>query len=1260
MSNLLEIQVEGGSLDLMSDAAENFFITKRIHDLRDLETRDTDQTQQLTIPRTINNIRLIGGELPRFREVSKREAAFYPCNVLLGGVTVMTNAQLIILGESVRNNTILIEIYGGTVAFFKLLSDDPLGSLSFEEYNFNWDLATLAGKMNTTSGILYPYISWLDNDSINRFNLEYVPANNTIPIAAPEVDISGAWIYIKDIFLKILSTMPIQFDTGFFDDFLNRLVLQLPITQTFDNWNKKDADAQRGQVTQTIDYAFKEEPRDQRLPFNNILSENPSGFWSAANNEFVVTKDAQFNVKFFYELYTYATSAFQPGYLRIYQNSTERARSGQLTGTGVRSGVINASFNAVVGDKIYIIFSPPLVGTPANVAVFYAYMNNSFEVAAVESDAGKYINVSDWLPQISQKDFVVNILKFYHLIPVEKRVEITDGGGRTVPTEKIAFVRFDDIINQPEQDLTQFMDISKDINLQAYISDYGRKNTMTYAKSEKVLREDISAEFQMESGSVFGTKTKVEVPFLPMDETIINDSIERVTSPLFAFDYIREKSNKITVNSGTTGFVTTEAHGLKPGDHIFVKGAVNTMKRKVVSITDSKNGNVDVNWIETRNQQDWDNIKYRVDKIEMQIGYVSDTGTAITIFDGGISQSVPASKKVTFPNELQWDALIKNHYRIFTDSVYKPYIIQAFFLLPFSTFSQLRMTAPVYIGGLESNQFYINSVEQYKLDGTVRMELLRIVKRGTINPTGTFSVAPTGNVNLGTWVPGDPIKTQVYTITNGSIPITININIDGPGSIYYRCVEGSVFNLASGQVLPITIEFDGTKAETFGPQDCSVLFSSSNANQVNRNITTQINRRAWKVEPLGTITLGSWNPGDPPLQQNINIINTGNITLSATPSIVGAGFRISPTTAIAIATGETKQATVYFDGDSVAGDKNATATISETTLPAETRPINANVATIRAIRVDPVGPVNLGTFEEGGAVLFQDFTIYNDGNVPIQLTIGGAGTGQTLSRTSILSNPGSPELFRLTADGTGMDPANYSSSLSIIGTGITTIRISTNWTVAVYNEISVTPEAVEAFGNIIQTGSNKSKTYTVTNNGNAEVTLAFSKTNAHYNINKTSATLAKGASTTITVTTNFTTSTPAGAQNNELVTKIGSTVYASNAQTATCVAAVKSFSVTPTETIDKGQWTNGQPQFSQTYELLNTGNLDILVSISDGTTLWTLSATSLNLIAGGSARSFTITSNFDAGTNPGRAAVTITLTATGATTQTRIIQYTIA
>ena len=72
MASELEIRVEGTALDLFDNEEQNFYLTKQIHDLTNLETRNADFSKTISIPLTVKNQDTLGDNVPteeRFSEV---------------------------------------------------------------------------------------------------------------------------------------------------------------------------------------------------------------------------------------------------------------------------------------------------------------------------------------------------------------------------------------------------------------------------------------------------------------------------------------------------------------------------------------------------------------------------------------------------------------------------------------------------------------------------------------------------------------------------------------------------------------------------------------------------------------------------------------------------------------------------------------------------------------------------------------------------------------------------------------------------------------------------------------------------------------------------------------------------------------------------------------------------------------------------------------------------------------------------------------
>ena len=99
-----------------------------------------------------------------------------------------------------------------------------------------------------------------------------------------------------------------------------------------------------------------------------------------------------------------------------------------------------------------------------------------------------------------------------------------------------------------------------------------------------------------------------------------------------------------------------------------------------------------------------------------------------SIFNGITNQatSLTANSFVaTWFSRLRWEELAANHYAGILNALATPMIVKAHFNLSVLDFIQLDHLRPIYIDQLNAF-FYLNLVEQFKLNNKTRLELIRI------------------------------------------------------------------------------------------------------------------------------------------------------------------------------------------------------------------------------------------------------------------------------------------------------------------------------------------------------------------------------------------------------------------------------------------------------------------------------------------------------------------------------------------------------
>ena len=110
----------------------------------------------------------------------------------------------------------------------------------------------------------------------------------------------------------------------------------------------------------------------------------------------------------------------------------------------------------------------------------------------------------------------------------------------------------------------------------------------------------------------------------------------------------------------------------------------------------------------------------------MQIASVEDTqGSYNFALNGETLSSNSPSKRAKFIDAMKWSELKTEYYQLLVDTMAKPFIIKAWINIPTISLLKLNPLAPVYVEDYNA-YFYINKLEQWKLNTSCRVELIQI------------------------------------------------------------------------------------------------------------------------------------------------------------------------------------------------------------------------------------------------------------------------------------------------------------------------------------------------------------------------------------------------------------------------------------------------------------------------------------------------------------------------------------------------------
>ena len=326
------------------------------------------------------------------------------------------------------------------------------------------------------------------------------------------------------------------------------------------------------------------------------------------------------------------------------------------------------------------------------------------------------VNVASFLPDISQREFLREVFKIYNIVATE--------------SNNLVRLRYFQSLATADSG-TLVLDTNNEVTIYNTFTTYNQSNELKYSTYDLIERTDFDSSFDVNSEILPPLGTLVQSRFFPSDlgETPIKSAGgDRVVIPGYEFEYFTSDLT-FQKHSGASTWSTNDKSSLKVGDIVNVIQE----KRRIVTVNSTNTaGTVDRDWTVNANTNTWDYVRYK--KIETNLHFVSiedvsAVSSYTTQYNGAnnVIQGSAGAKVAQFPSALLWDNLKTTYYGLFVDSIAKPFIVQAWISLPTISLLKLDPLAPVYLDDYNS-YFYINKLEQWKINNLARIELVELKK----------------------------------------------------------------------------------------------------------------------------------------------------------------------------------------------------------------------------------------------------------------------------------------------------------------------------------------------------------------------------------------------------------------------------------------------------------------------------------------------------------------------------------------------------
>ena len=362
--------------------------------------------------------------------------------------------------------------------------------------------------------------------------------------------------------------------------------------------------------------------------------------------------------------------------------------------------------------------------------IFEGFTDLTFNITALDAQFSKYavacalplihnqytnsetitttINPQDYFPEISQRDFVREIFKIQNIVAVEANNVVT-------------LKYFKALETATSKNLVLNTDKSKTIN--NTFKTYSQTNFLKYSEDEIIESTGFNSSFTVNSETLPLSGTIIQSKFFPSDVGDITNNNGRYVMPYWTFERLSLKTSFHPTQS-TVNFTTNDPSDLKVGDMIEV--SINGPRRVVTLNGAGDAGTVDRNFTSSTVDQNLQVYRYSSENKDLRIVSMEDAIQWSYKINGETFASLATGvKKAIFIDALKWDDLKAEYYELLVDTMNKPFIVKAFINIPSLSLLALDLLAPVYVEDYNA-YFYINKLEQWKLNTACRVELIQI------------------------------------------------------------------------------------------------------------------------------------------------------------------------------------------------------------------------------------------------------------------------------------------------------------------------------------------------------------------------------------------------------------------------------------------------------------------------------------------------------------------------------------------------------
>lgn len=417
----------------------------------EISTTDGDYSYSFDIPRTSHNIRLLNIPIPD----NDAKTVYQKIDCILLDDNGLEVYKGFIRIEKMNRNVITVSFFSGNNNWFDQISG-PLSDIDFSDLDVDLTITNLIAYSQHTEGITFPFV---DNGVLVTRSYPYLKSE----------DFVGA-IYVKTVFKRIFQAQQIKIQGELLTDAtFNHLVTQ----KNAKSQAQIDANSTYAQKTNTT--ARPVELVKYKIDFQN---DSVYPYYDGSNDNFDIvnstwTAPAKMRVRIKATFVPSIVDASYNNRVNIYING-----SWSFVDIGLAPGAGGLYNQPTAGDQPVFSLDRTIEVEAGDVIELYSEWQQSLGSTQNDILSGTVEFIPEFIykiygnnviPQWTQAQYVSNILRIFNVVSHYEPYSKT-----------LTFNLFDKIKSKEPIDLSAFIEPDYDVDYVDFISNYGKKNVLSY------------------------------------------------------------------------------------------------------------------------------------------------------------------------------------------------------------------------------------------------------------------------------------------------------------------------------------------------------------------------------------------------------------------------------------------------------------------------------------------------------------------------------------------------------------------------------------------------------------------------------------------------------------------------------------------------------------------------------------------------------------------------------------------------------------